>query len=100
MSGVNLRRILRVTATATERDELARRQVTVLRYEVVDGGISQVVERPWILHWHTQSGFGDLVVKAGLRVGAILTTDGAPAPLDATEFTFVLCPTDSSRLTD
>ncbi len=83
-------RILRVTATATERDESARRQVTVLRYEVVDGGISQVVERPWILHWHTQSGFADLVAEAGLRVEAILAADGSPAALDATEFGFVL----------
>ena len=88
----------RVTATATERDDSARRQVTVLRYEVVDGGISQVVERPWILHWHTQSGFADLAVEAGLRVEAVLAPDGSPAALDATEFGFVLrradAPTD------
>jgi len=83
-------RILRVTATATERDDSARRQVTVLRYEVIDGGISQVVERPWMLHWHTQSGFANLAVEAGLRVEAVLAADGSPAALDATEFGFVL----------
>ncbi len=88
-------RILRVTATATERDDSARRQVTVLRYEVVDGGISQVVERPWILHWHTQTGFADLAAEAGLRVVAILAADGSPAALDATEFGFVLRRTDA-----
>ena len=88
-------RILRVTATATERDDTARRQVTVLRYEVIDGDTSRVVERPWILHWHTQSGFGDLAVAAGLRVEAVLSADGSPAPLDATEFGFVLRPADA-----
>ena len=54
-----------------------------------------MVERPWILHWHTQSGFGDLAVAAGLRVEAVLSADGSPAPLDATEFGFVLRPADA-----
>ena len=88
-------RILRVTATATERDDAARRQVTMLRYEVVDGGARQVVERPWVLHWHTQSGFGELAVKAGLRVEAVVAADGSRAPLDATEFGFLLRRTDA-----
>jgi hypothetical protein len=83
-------RILRVTATATERDDESRRQVTRLRYEVIDGSKVQVVERPWVLHWHTQSGFRDLALEAGLRVASILGPDGSPASPDATEFGFVL----------
>ena len=77
-------------ATATARDDEARRQVTTLRYEVVDGDAVQAVERPWVLHWHTQSGFRDLAEGAGLRVEAILGSDGSPASPDATEFGFVL----------
>ncbi|MDH4366275.1 MAG: class I SAM-dependent methyltransferase [Acidimicrobiia bacterium] len=88
-------RILRVTATATERDDAARRQVTMLRYEVIEGDASQVVERPWVLHWHTQSGFGELAVDAGLRVESVLAADGSQASLDATEFGFVLRRTDA-----
>ena len=83
-------RLLRVTATATERDEAARRQTTVLRYEVVDGDDRQEIERPWVLHWHTQSGFRDLAIGAGLRVEAVLAVDGSSASPDAFEFVFVL----------
>jgi len=88
-------RILRVSATATDRDDEPRRQVSTLRYEVVDGDVVQVVERPWVLHWHTQAGFRDLAVEAGLRVGAILGSDGSRAAPDATEFGFVLRRADS-----
>jgi hypothetical protein len=88
-------RILRVVATSTERDDAARRQVTVLRYEVVDGGASQVLERPWVLHWHTQAGFADLARAAGLRVVAILAADGTTAPPTATEFGFILRRSDA-----
>ena len=83
-------RILRVSATATERDDESRRQVTRLRYEVIDGPAVQVVERPWVLHWHTQSGFRGLAARAGLHVEAVLGSDGSQAPPDATEFGFVL----------
>lgn len=88
-------RTLRVTVTATERDELARRQVTMLRYEIVEGESRQSLERPWILHWHTQAGFAELVSRAGLRTAAVRTADGEPAPPDATSFEFVLRRTDS-----
>lgn len=61
-----------------------------LLYEVVDGDDHQLVERPWVLHWHTQSGFSNLAVDAGLRVEAVLAVDGSNASPDATEFVFVL----------
>lgn len=83
-------RILRVTATATERDGQARTQTTTLRYEIVEGDDTQAVERPWTLHWYSQTGFHDLAVDAGLRVEAILTPDGSDAAPDATEYAFWL----------
>ncbi len=88
-------RILRVVATSTERDDAVRRQVTALRYEVVDGGVSQVLDRPWVLHWYTQAGFADLAAEAGLRVFAVLAADGSKAPLNAAEFGFVLRRSDA-----
>jgi trans-aconitate methyltransferase len=83
-------RALRVTATSSDHDEAARLQTTVLRYEILDGDDHQVVERPWVLHWHTQPGFRELVAGAGLVVSAVLASDGSPAADDATEFAFVL----------
>lgn len=88
-------RTLRVVATSTERDDAARRQVTVLRYEVVEDGVSQVLERPWVLHWHTQTGFRDLATEAGLRVVALLAADGSRASTTATEFGVVLRRSDA-----
>lgn len=94
-------RILRVTATASERDEAARRQVTTLRYEVVDGGDSSVLERPWVLHWYTPDGFRQLAEGAGLLVESI-RGPGAPednaVDSEPKAFTFVLRrPADSPQ---
>ncbi len=86
----DLGRTLRVSATSSDRDEAGRLQTTVLRYEVIEGDDHQIVERPWVLHWHTQSGFRDLVADAGMDVEAVLASDGSPAADDATEFAFVL----------
>jgi trans-aconitate methyltransferase len=83
-------RTLRLTATSSDRDDVARLQTTVLRYEVIDGDDHQVVERPWVLHWHTQTGFRALAADAGLDVAAVYASDGTPAADDATEFAFVL----------
>ncbi len=83
-------RTLRVSATSSDRDEASRLQTTVLRYEIVDGDDHQVVERPWVLRWHTLPGFRELAAAAGLEVSAVLAFDGSPAADDATEFAFVL----------
>jgi trans-aconitate methyltransferase len=83
-------RTLRVTATSSDRDDAGRLQTTMLRYEIIDGDDHQVVERPWVLHWHTQSGFRELAANAGLDVGVVFASDGSPATEDATEFAFVL----------
>jgi SAM-dependent methyltransferase len=82
--------VLRVTAVAEERDELRRRQTTVLRYERLLADTTTVLERPWVLHWHTQAGFRGLTASAGLTTRAVLDTDGAPATESARAFSFWL----------
>jgi len=77
---------MRVTPIAAERDDEARVMTTVLRYE--DGG--EVLERPWVLHWHTQDGFRALAEAAGLVVQDVLDPDGRPAAPDADAVAFVL----------
>ncbi len=83
-------RTLRVSSTSSDRDEAARLQTTMLRYEVIDGDDHQIVDRPWVLHWHTQSGFRELAANAGLDVVAVFAPDGSPAAEDSPEFAFVL----------
>jgi SAM-dependent methyltransferase len=83
-------RTMRFTVLTEERDEAARLQTTRLRYELDTGDDLQVVERPWVLHWHTQPGFHELVAGAGLEVSAVFASDGSPAADDAAEFAFVL----------
>ncbi len=81
---------LRFTPLTEERDEIARLQTALNRYERVVDGTSEVLERPWILHWHTQDGFRDLAAAAGLTTAAILDPEGAPAAADADVFVFWL----------
>ena len=77
---------IRFTPVSEERDEEARLHTTVVRYERGD----EVLERPWVLHWHTQEGFRALVEAAGLSVAAVLDADGGPATEDADMFVFWL----------
>lgn len=81
---------LRVTAIRQERDEGARRQTMVLRYEREVGGVTSVVERPWVLHWYGQAEFGALAFDAGLTTAAVLDPDGRPADDDASTVAFWL----------
>jgi SAM-dependent methyltransferase len=88
--------LIKFTPLSEERDEVARTQVDVLRYERVGpDGKRTVVERPWLLHWHTQAGFRALAANAGLTTRAILAADGTPATEDAHEFAFWLTPMSS-----
>jgi len=81
---------LRCTYVSVHRDDASRRQSAGLRYERISGGETTVLEREWVLHWHTQAGFRDLVTDAGLRVRAVLAGDGRPATDDAGEFVFIV----------
>lgn len=85
-------RAMRFTILSEERDEEARLQTALLRYELMVGDEHLVEERPWVLHWHTQEGFRQLAGDAGLLVGGVLAADGGPAAPDASQFTFWITP--------
>jgi SAM-dependent methyltransferase len=81
---------LRFSAISEIRDEAARTQTTMCRYERISADESSVLDRPWLLHWYTQGGFRDLVAAAGLSVTAVLDNGGLPATPDAQDFVFLL----------
>ncbi|HEX2384830.1 MAG TPA: class I SAM-dependent methyltransferase [Acidimicrobiales bacterium] len=83
-------RLQRVSAVSETRDEAQRLQTTVLRYESTKDGVTDVLERPWQLHWHTQEGFAALAGAAGLAVSAIRSPTGGDAAADASSFVFRL----------
>ena len=82
--------VIRFSALAVDRDEEARLQTTRTRYEREREGAVERLEREWLLHWHTQEGFRQLVSDAGLLVDDLLGFDGQPATPDATTFAFVV----------
>lgn len=82
--------VLRVSVLSEDRDEDARVQRTVLRYEKHATGDSIIGDRSWVLHWHTQESFRGLAEAAGLTVTAVHDRKGRTASPDAAEFTFVL----------
>lgn len=65
--------VLSFSIVDAERDEAARRQACLLRYEAV----GEVVEREWVLHWFDRSTFAAMAAGAGLRVDQILDDTGA-----------------------
>lgn len=81
---------LQVTAVSSTRDESARLQRTVLRYERIRDGVAEVEEREWLLHWHTQESFASMAEAAGLEVTAVRDAGGGPAGPSSTSFVFVL----------
>jgi SAM-dependent methyltransferase len=83
--------VLRCTTVAVERDETARRQVALLRYERVrSDGTHEQLERHWLIHWYTQEDFAALATDAGLTVGRAVAPDGTTAGPDAREWSVVL----------
>jgi len=86
--------ILRCSVVSAERDEDARIQHSVLRYEKHADGASVVEDRTWLLHWYTQSGFRKLAEAAGLKVATMQDKHGRETSPDedATEFKFILQP--------
>ena len=81
--------IMRVTPLSSIRDEPARTQTTVLGYELVEAGVIERAERPWVLHWFERDDLESMVAAAGLRVAAVRRFDGAPAAPDDTAVTIV-----------
>ena len=68
--------VLRFAVTAATHDEATRRHETMTRYERIVEGATEVVERPWVLHWHTPPQFRALADAAGVTTGAVLGADG------------------------
>lgn len=81
---------LRISAVSEQRDETARTQTTLLRYERHHGPESTIEVRPWILHWYSRDQFEELATTAGLTVTAVTAPDGKPALVDATDLRFRL----------
>lgn len=79
-----------VSAIEEERDDEARTQRRILRYERVAAGRRTTVDRPWVLHWHTQESFHTLASSVGLATVAVLDPAGRPADDDASVFVFWL----------
>jgi hypothetical protein len=82
--------VLRFPPLSLEHDDVGRTQTTLARYEIVEGEATQTLERPWVLHWHTQGGFRELAAAAGLRTQAVLDVTGHPAAESADTFVFLL----------
>jgi SAM-dependent methyltransferase len=81
---------LRFSLVSEERDETTRTQTSLLRYERHGGDERTVVERPWLLHWYTRSGFTDLATAAGLTTVSVTDADGDNAADDAVHMVFRL----------
>jgi hypothetical protein len=82
--------LLRCSTLAVHRDDDRRLQAIDLRYERRRGDEVETLDRAWMLHWHTQAGFAQLVAEAGLVVRAVVGADGRPAGDDASEFAFIV----------
>ncbi|MGP4051417.1 hypothetical protein [Streptomyces sp. 2A115] len=76
---------LRVSVAAEQRDETARTQTTLLRYERHHGSDTTIEERPWIMHWYTPEQFEQLATTVGLAVTAVTDSDGKPTSADGTD---------------
>ncbi|MET7303187.1 class I SAM-dependent methyltransferase [Embleya sp. NPDC005575] len=74
---------LRFSLVSEERNETLRTQTSLLRYERHTQDASTVVERPWLLHWYTPSGFEALAAAAGLTTVSVTDADGNAAKSDA-----------------
>ena len=81
---------LRVTSMSQIRDETARTQSTVLRYERHSSTSSTTQDRTWTLHWHTPSGFDELAARSGLRVVETRPEGGADVGSSGSAWSVVL----------
>ncbi len=81
---------LQLMIVSESRDDAARVQVSVLRYERMRPDRILVEERPWLLHWYTQARFTRLAGEAGLRTKVIRNAVGKPATGHEPAFSFWL----------
>jgi len=81
---------LRFSMVSEQRDDDARLQVSLLRYERETAAGVEVLERPWLLHWYGQEQFRQLCEEAGLIVAGVRAPAGGRPAADADEFVFRL----------
>lgn len=81
---------LTFTVLGEDYDEDTRTRTTRTRYERHTAGDPEVIERDWIIHWHTQESFADLAREAGLQVAALTDLNNAPVTGDEEQFVFTL----------
>jgi ubiquinone/menaquinone biosynthesis C-methylase UbiE len=79
-----------LTMISEQRDETARTQTTMLRYELQTSRSHEVEERPWLLHWYSQDGIRELANDAGFATVRLRSNTGGPATTDALEWTVIL----------
>jgi trans-aconitate methyltransferase len=81
---------MQLTMLSEQRDEVARTQTTVLRYELQTGEQHQVDERPWLLHWYSQDDVRELAAAAGFATVRIRSTVGGTALPEAQDWVVIL----------
>lgn len=81
---------LTFSALGEDYDAARRTRTTQLRYgrHTADG--DEVIERDWIIHWHTQESFTELAREAGLQVADLTDLHGSPVTGDEEQFVFTL----------
>ncbi|MFM2076143.1 MAG: hypothetical protein RJA49_33, partial [Actinomycetota bacterium] len=82
--------VMRFSVLRRHRDEVARNDVSHVRYELVRGGTTTAIERMWHIHWASVDAVTAMVDAAGLEVRRAVSTDGGPLRADTEEFTLVL----------
>jgi hypothetical protein len=82
-----------LSVVSESRHEADRVQACVLRYERLSADPA-VVERSWVLHWHSVSAFRRLVTAVGLKTTAVRNSDGASASESDDAFAFELTPSE------
>lgn len=77
---------LTFTARSEEYDATHRTRTTHVRYERHTPEQVQSADRDWVIHWHTQDSFRELVDAAGVRVVSMTDLHGAPVTGGEEEF--------------
>jgi len=86
-----------VTVLCVQRDEVARTEITRLRYERVRHGDTERVDRDWCIHWASPSALAEMAANAGLAVRSARDRHG-PAHDGSTEFALVVGPGDVGQV--
>lgn len=68
-------RVIRFATVGCRRDDDARVQTLVLRYERDGEGATESLERDFALHWYTRDHFRALAESVGLRVARVIPDD-------------------------